>query len=287
NLLPGGRPVSAPAARAEIAGRWGLEAGVISGSVGRDTDQIIEAAAAGRLGALVVAGVDPADLADPTLAEQALDKVGFLVSFELRNSAVSRRADVVFPVAPVQEKAGTFLNWEGRLRSFDAVFDTTAMSDARVLDALAAAMGVTLGTADVAAVRAELGALPVSGADKPAAPRVAPRDVEVTGPGEAVLATWHQLLDLGSLLDGDEVLGGTARPAVVRLSKDRAASLGVADGDPVRVSTDKGSITLPVELTDMPDAVVWVPTNSPGATVRRSLGVTSGDVVTISRGGIK
>ena len=85
------------------------------------TDAIIAAAANGQLGALVVAGVDPADLADPRLAEQALDKVGFLVSLELRNSAVARRADVVFPVAPVAEKAGSFLDWEGRLRTFEAL----------------------------------------------------------------------------------------------------------------------------------------------------------------------
>lgn len=32
----------------------------------------------------------------------------------------------------------------------------------------------------------------------------------------------------------------------------------------------------------MPDGVVWLPTNSPGSTVRRSLGATSGAVVRIS-----
>jgi NADH-quinone oxidoreductase subunit G len=31
--------------------------------------------------------------------------------------------------------------------------------------------------------------------------------------------------------------------------------------------------------------VVWLPTNSPGATVRRTLGVTAGAVVTVSSGG--
>ena len=51
-------------------------------------------------------------------------------------TAVARRANVVFPVAPVVEKAGTVVNWEGRTRTFDAVLNTTAMSDARVLDAL-------------------------------------------------------------------------------------------------------------------------------------------------------
>lgn len=111
---------------------------------GRDTDGIIAAAANGQLGALVVAGADPADLADPRLAEQALDAVPFLVSLEQRNSAVARRADVVFPVAPVVEKAGSFLDWEGRLRTFEAVLETGAMTDGRVLDALAAQLDVRL-----------------------------------------------------------------------------------------------------------------------------------------------
>ena len=118
NLLPGGRPVIDAAARAELGDAWRLKTGTISGSVGRDTDAIIAAAAAGKIGALVVAGVDPGDLADPALAERALDEVDFLVSLEVRHSAVTERADVVFPVAPVVEKAGTFLDWEGRLRPF-------------------------------------------------------------------------------------------------------------------------------------------------------------------------
>lgn len=138
NLLPGGRPVADPGARAELAGAWDVAAGVIPSQTGRDTDQIIAAVAADKIGALVVAGVDPSDLADPRLAEEALEKVQFLVSLEIKGGPVTRRADVVFPVAPVVEKAGSFLDWEGRLRTFEAVLDTTAMTDARVLDALAA-----------------------------------------------------------------------------------------------------------------------------------------------------
>ncbi|MEV6810878.1 molybdopterin dinucleotide binding domain-containing protein, partial [Micromonospora sp. NPDC051296] len=99
------------------------------------------------------------------------------------------------------------------------------------------------------------------------------------------LATWHQLVDLGSLTDGDEHLGGTARPPVVRMGKGSAEALGIADGDPVTVGTDRGALTLPAAITEMPDGVVWLPTNSPGATVRRSLGATSGAVVRISAPG--
>jgi NADH-quinone oxidoreductase subunit G len=51
--------------------------------------------------------------------------------------------------------------------------------------------------------------------------------------------------------------------------------MGVSDGDQVTVSTERGSISLPALLTDMPDEVVWLPTNSPGSTVRRTLGPTA------------
>ena len=287
NLLPGGRLVTDPAARAELAVEWDLEPGVLPSQVGRDTDGIIAAAAAGQLGALLVAGVDPADLADPRLAEQALDTVPFLVSLEVRESAVTRRADVVLPVAPVAEKAGSFVNWEGRLRTFEAALASSAMTDGRVLDAIAAQLGVTLGTADVNSVRRELGSLPATRTARPPAPTVAPAGPVKPGDGEAVLATWHQLIDSGRLIEGDEHLGGTARPPVVRLSKQTAEAVGVADGEAVTVSTDRGAVTLPAAITEMPDGVVWLPTNSPGSTVRRSLGAVSGAVVRISAGGVR
>ncbi|MDG4774412.1 NADH-quinone oxidoreductase subunit G [Solwaraspora sp. WMMD792] len=283
NLLPGGRPVADAAARAELTGAWDIGAGTIPSEPGRDVDAIVAATAAGKIGALVVAGVDPADLADPRLAEQALDAVPFLVSLEIRHSAVTRRADVVLPVAPAVEKAGSYLDWEGRLRTFEAVLNTTAMADSRVLDALAAQLGVALGTGEVNLIRRELGALPATKAQRPGLPLVDPTAPASPGAGEAVLATWHHLIDLGTLTDGDPYLGGTARPPVVRLAKSLAGALGVADGDPVTVGTDRGAVTLPAAVTDLlPDGVVWLPTNSPGSTVRRSLGAVSGALVKVS-----
>ncbi|WP_328464422.1 NADH-quinone oxidoreductase subunit G [Actinoplanes sp. NBC_00393] len=284
NLLPGGRPVTDAAARAELSLTWRTDAGVLPSSPGRDTDRIIAAAADGTLGGLLVGGVDPADLADPRLAEEALDAVPFLVSLEVRQSAVTRRADVVLPIAPAVEKAGTYMDWEGRLRSFGAVLTSTAMTDGRVLEAIAALLDVTLNTGDVLAIRRELGGMPASSAPRPAQPVTETTDLPRTGEHEAVLATWHQLIDLGSLLDGDQVLAGTARPPVVRLGKGLAEELGVADGDLVTVGTGRGSVTLPAAITDLPPRVVWLPTNSPGSTVRRSLGVTAGAVVKLTAG---
>jgi NADH-quinone oxidoreductase subunit G len=285
NLLPGGRPVSDPAARAEISLAWDTEAGKLPTAPGRDTDGIVAAAAAGQLGGLLVAGVDPGDLADPRLAEEALDTAGFVVSLELRHSAVTGRADVILPVAPAAEKSGTYLNWEGRLRSFETVLRTTAMTDGRVLEAIAALMSVSLGTGDVMAIRRELGTMPPTRSARSVAPAVAAAALPGTGEHEAVLATWRQAIDQGSLLEGDEVLAGTARPPVARIGKALAAALGVIDGDVVTVATDRGAITLPAEVTrELPPHVVWLPTNSPGSTVGRSLGVTAGAVVRLTAG---
>src|SRR5450631_3670368 len=98
-LLPGGRFVTDNDARGQVALRWATS---IKALPGRDTTGILEAAAAGAL-ALVVAGVDPDDLPDPAAARAALDAAPFVVSLELRRSAVTDVADVVFPVAAAEK----------------------------------------------------------------------------------------------------------------------------------------------------------------------------------------
>jgi len=283
-LLPGARSVADPLARTEMAAVWGVDD--VPSRAGRDTAGILAAAHAGELAGLVVAGVDPHDLPDPRFAEEALDNVGFLVSLELRRSAVARRADVVLPIAPAVEKAGSYINWEGRVRPFAAVLKSPAMSDARVLDAVAREMGVQLGCQDVPAVLREIGSMGETRAARAAAPAVAAATLSEPAAAEAVLATWHQLIDLGALQDGDEHLAGTARPPAARIGKATAAGLGVVDGDPVRIATERGVITLPALIVDgMMTGVVWVPTNSPGSTVRRSLAASHGSVVRVSAGG--
>ena len=140
NLLPGGRPVADASARVDLATAWGVEH--LPEAAGRDGDAIVAAAAAGELGGLVVGGVDPADLPDPALAREAIERAGFVVALEVRESEVTRAADVVFPVAPVTDRAGTFVNWEGRVRRFGKVLHNPAsLPDLRVLAGIAEEMG--------------------------------------------------------------------------------------------------------------------------------------------------
>ncbi len=297
-LLPGGRQVTDPAARAEVARAWGV--GSLPAEPGRDTAQILAAAAAGEIDALVVAGVDPADLPDPAAALDAMAATGFIVSLELRASAVTDRADVVLPVAAVAEKAGTFLNWEGRPGSFGPALQVPAVqSDLQVLGEIADEMDIHLGLPSAAAARAELAALapaaaaagPQSGQAQPgpAVPQAAVSGQisqlgrSHPGPGAAILASWHQLLDAGRLQDGEPNLAGTARAAVAVMSAVTAAEAGTADGDKVTVATVRGAVTVPVRTADMPDRVVWLPANSAGCAVRSELGAGHGSLVTVRR----
>jgi NADH-quinone oxidoreductase subunit G len=282
NLLPGGRPVSESRARAEVGAAWDVIG--LPAKVGRDTSAIIAAGSSGELAGLLVGGVDPGDLVGSGDLLDALER-SFVVSLELRESAVTDYADVILPVAAHQEKAGTFVNWEGRVRSFEAALTTNAMSDHRVLDLLAAEMGESLGVHTLSATRADMRALGPWTGGRASAPKVEAVQVRPVHPGQAMLATWHHLLDSGRMQDGEPFLAGTAPNAHARLSAQTAGSLGLAEGDAVRVSSALGAITLPVTIRDMADHVVWLPTNSPGSAVRSTLGVDAGTAVSLTKDG--
>jgi NADH-quinone oxidoreductase subunit G len=279
-LLPVGRPVTDTDARMEVARAWGVAS--LPSEPGRDTAGILAAAAAGELGALVVAGVDPADLPDPAAALAALAMTPFIVSLELRVSAVTDRADVVLPVAAVVEKPGTFVDWEGRGGTFGAALPVPGVrSDLYVLGEIADEMDVHLGLPDAEAARAEIARIGTWRGARQTAPAVPAEPQDAAGSGEAALATWHLLLDDGRMQDGEPYLAGTARPATARMSPGTAAEAGVADGDKVTVATERGSCTLSAEVTNMPDRVVWLPANSAGCAVRAQLGAGHGTRVTL------
>jgi NADH-quinone oxidoreductase subunit G len=280
DLLPAGRPVSDPSARAEVARAWGVAS--LPAEPGRDGRQILAAALAGDLDALLVAGVDPFDLPDPKAALEAIEATPFVVSLELRASAVTDRADVVLPVAAVPEKAGTFLNWEGRPGSFEPAIPVPGVEpDLVVLGRIADEMDVHLGLPDTAAARRELGTLAGWRGIRTSAPDYPPAARSLPGAGEAVLATWHQLIDTGRMQDGEPFLAGTARPAEALMSAATAGEAGIAAGDRVSVTTARGAITVTARIGDMPDRVVWLPTHAQGCEVRRELGAGNGTLVTL------
>lgn len=280
-LLPGGRPVADPAARQEVESVWGAS---IPASDGRDAASLLDPGQ--TTAALLVGGVELSDLPNPAKARAAIEAAEFVVSLEIRHSGVTELADVVFPVAPVAEKPGTFLDWEGRERVFDTALRTTGvMPDQRVLHAIAAEMGIDLGLPDADSARSEIHRLGAWSGSRPTSPQVPSGTMPTPALGEAVLSSWRMLLDNGRLQDGEPNLAGTARLPLVRLSAETAAEIGADNGDHVAVSTESGSITLPLEITELPPRTVWLPLNSPGSTIYETLCVTAGSVVKIAKAG--
>jgi NADH-quinone oxidoreductase subunit G len=279
NLLPGGRPVADAAARVDTQATWGIES--LPSLEGREADEILIAAADAELKALVVAGVDPNDFADPQAALEGLEAVDFLISLETRASLVTERADVVFPVSLMHERAGTFVNWEGRRRPFGVVIEPpNGMSDLRVLAALADALGTDLGLHTPAEAGAELDELGVWEGARSEAPDYEAGETAEALASTAVLATWRMALDESRALDGEPYLQATARAAEARLNPATAEAAGITSV--AMISNDRGSITLPAVLDpEMVDGVVWLPSRSPGQGIPQHLAATAGDLVTI------
>ena len=248
--------------------RGALDAGALPVN-GRNVTDIINATGSAIKG-LVVAGVDTNDV-DADLVG-AIERADFVVSLETRHTDVTAIADVVFPVSVVAEKSGTFTNWEGRTRSFPSVLEAPGiLSDAAVLGELATELGKSL----------ELNDKFWATADKPGYD-LSNEALPTAGEGQAVLSSWHHLLDKGTLQEGEPYLAATARTAVIRVSPATAQSLGLVDGGTATVSCADVPVVAPVVVTaSMVDGVVWMPSNSEGA----DLNLPSGTIVDVTAGG--
>ena len=279
NLLPGGRPVTDAAARVDIATAWNTDS--LPAEIGRSTSQIIDAIHAGQIGSLLVGGVDPLDADNSAATLAALEKA-FVVSLEIAPSAVTERANVVLPVAAVTEKSGSYLNWEGRPRSFDAaVSDSLNRSDLRILSMIAEEMNLSLNLGTVTAAIKEIASLGKWDGARASFNKVNASAQPTLRADQALITSWRRLLDLGTLQQGEENLAGTSRRTVAVISPKRAAAMGVVDGDQLKISTDAGSVTLLALVENIHDDAVWAPRNSRGSQLLVNLGVAHGAVVTV------
>ncbi|MGA1247634.1 MAG: NADH-quinone oxidoreductase subunit G [Candidatus Nanopelagicales bacterium] len=279
NLLPGGRSVLDTEARLEFSKLWGVNHNDIPATVGKDFTEIVASAKAGNIDALLITGFDAEDTLDPTGTLEAVYAARFIVSFEQRPTAITALADVVFPVAAVTEKSGTFVDWEGRPRPFTtAIRDNNQMSDSRIVSMLADAMDVFIGSGETLELRREFKQLGAANA------RVKSPSVKASKVEGVTLSTWPQLIDNGVMQSGEPYLQATARDVVARISHELAESLNVADGDVISISTSSGTISLPIVIVEGHPEMVWLPTNSADSAVRSLLHAEHGSVVNIRKG---
>lgn len=273
-LLPGGRLVDDAEARVDIAAAWGVDN--LPTKPGLDTAGMLAAARAGKLSALVVSGVELADMPDPAGAREAVENCGFVVSLEQRFSEVAERADVVLPVCLLEETSGTFLDWEhrpGRVRVVNKQA-ATPMNEIRVLDALSSQLGSVSGLATVAQAHKAWrdlgqwqGGHPKMESTSPVVPQA---PMAESGSVGRVLETWRQLLDGSASLTGADALVATAPAPVVVVNPLTADQLGVTDGQLIDVAGPI-SLRLPVKIdATMSAEAVWIPSLRGGSTSPQS-----------------
>jgi NADH-quinone oxidoreductase subunit G len=256
SLLPGGRPVNDPAARIDAAAIWGV--GQVPEAPGRDVSAMVAAVEGREVTAMVVGGVRLDDL--PPGAGAAVRALDFLVALDTHGHELLDHADVVFPVAAAAEKSGTYLNWEGRERRSQRAIRTPLMADGRVLAALADELDVVGLPRDEAALASQLAEFAGWEGARTEAPTVEPpagTEGEPAGSG-LLLATWRPLLEGTVMQAGEPYLAATAKPQQVWLSAHEADEMGALEGHLVTVTSERGSVTAPLVITDVADGTVVV-----------------------------
>ena len=114
NVYPGYQAVTDAKVKSKFEAAWG---GSLSPSAGLTVTEIVEAAYKGKIKAMYLIGENPL-LSEPdiTHAEEALDKLEFLVVQDIFLSETAKLADVVLPGVSFAEKDGTFTNTERRVQ---------------------------------------------------------------------------------------------------------------------------------------------------------------------------
>ena len=88
------------------------------------------------------------------------------------------------------------------------------------------------------------------------------------------------MIDAGRLQDGAPWLAGSARRPVLLASAATLAAAGIAPGVDATLETERGRVTLPAAIADLPDSVAWVPECSTGSVIHENLG-GAGTVATL------
>jgi len=114
NVYPGYQAVTDAKVKSKFEAAWG---GSLSPSVGMPITEIVEAAYKGKIKAMYLIGENPL-LSEPdsTHAEEALNKLEFLVVQDIFLSETAELADVILPGVSFAEKDGTFTNTERRVQ---------------------------------------------------------------------------------------------------------------------------------------------------------------------------
>jgi len=233
--------------------------------------------------AYILLGCEPElDMADSAAALRAVHEAGFVVALSPFQHRALEYADVMLPLAPFTETAGTFVNTEGRVQSFKGVVQPLGETRPgwkilRVLGNLLELPGFSQDSSDEVKAQALAAAGELATAlDNGLRPGVVPVPAAVSAGLQRIADVPIHFAD--GLARRSPPLQHTADAEPPRASMNRrtASDLQVGEGDQVRVTQAGATVMLFAHLDDrIPDGCVRIPAAHP---LSAGLGVAGGEV---------
>ncbi len=295
NLLPGYRSVDEAGNVDYFEREWGTSLSSVSGL---RIPEMFDSILGGDVKGMYIMGEDPV-LTDPDAnhVRKAIDSLDFLVVQDIFMSETASLADVVLPAALYAEKDGTFTNTERRVQRVRKAVDAPgeARADWEIICDLAGRMGtpmeyespeavfeeirsMTPAYAGITYARLDIAGLqwPCPDTEHPGTPFLHqtgfPRGkgllqgIEHLEPAELTSEEYPILLTTGRRLyhynvstRNSQLLDGLMPHELAEVNPADAARLGLAEGDAVRVSSRRGTVTSRVTLTEkVPEGTVFM-----------------------------
>jgi len=286
NVFSDYRPVSKPEIADVFQRMWGARLNL---KTGLRIPEMLDAIIAGDIKAMYVMGEDPVLTdADANHVRKAIGSLEFLVVQELFLTETAEYADVVLPAACYAEKDGTFTNTERRVQRVRKAVEPPgqARADWEIIADLSGRMGYKMEYESPAAIFEEIRTLtptyagmtydrvdacglqwPCPDIDHPGTPYLHqdtfPRGrgrllgIEYEAPAELTNKEYPILLTTGRMLyqynistRHSETLDSLAPYERAEINPADAASIGVSEGEEMRVTSRRGSVVTRVTVTD-------------------------------------
>ncbi len=235
--------------------------GALPGTGGLNAGQMLSQG----MKALLLLNVEPElDAADAPAARAALQRSGLVVALTAFKDAVVENADVLLPIAPFTETAGSYVNAEGRLQSFTGV--VPPLGDTRPAWKVLRVLGNLLGLQGFAQDSAEQVRAEALGDATGLAARLDNRAASLPVAADAEPPALERIADVpiyaaDALVRRAESLQLTAdaRAPLAGLPSALWAELGLKPGEPVRVTQGERVLVLDaVEEPGLASGVVRV-----------------------------
>jgi len=295
NVFSDYRPVTRAQDVAVFEKEWGAR---LSTTTGLRTPEMFDAIIAGDLKAMYIMGEDPILTdADANHVRKAISGLEFLVVQDIFPTETAKYADVVLPAACYAEKDGTFTNTERRVQRVRKAVEPPgeARADWQIICDLSRRMGYEMGCVSPADIFEEIRTLtptyagmtydrvdacglqwPCPDIDHPGTPYLHedtfPRGrgrllgIEYEAPAELTNEDYPYLLTTGRMLYQYNIstrqsatLDSLAPYELAEINPVDAASIGVSEGEEMRVTSRRGSVVTRVTVTDrVPPGILFM-----------------------------